>query len=556
MFKTAINSRHQLPAPCITLTTKTLEILIFANFSLFRALSASALSAGLLFLAFPKFDLGWLGWIGLIPLLVAISGKRPLYGFIFSSISGFIFFTSVFSWTFEIPGWKSIHHFILGIYLANYSGIFGLIFCKLSKRYNQVTAFIAAPFTWVALEFIRSNFFFLALPWALIGHTQYQYPRLIQCAALTGSYGISFLIVWVNTALTMALLAFFPRFQKDRSPVGAGTSKKQAVWFAAAAAAMVGLVFLYGDAVISKPVETRKIKLSVLQGNIDREMKADPKKNAKEIMQKYIDLTRMAAQDKPDLIVWPEAATPGLIFKNYGLIRQLSETIRAVNTYFMIGSSEYPKFIKGPSAGMKKQGNTALFFSPEGKLLGQYLKIHLVPFGEEIPYEGIISWPEFIVPKGKKSLELPGKEHTIFTLGDTRFGAVICWEVVFAELFRSFVHKGADFMLNLTHEGWFGDSAAPYQLAAINVFRAVENRVPVARAANTGISCFIDQYGRITGMVRTDNREVFVEGYLTQEIEVSGQRTFYTLHGDVFVYAVLIMATGLTLACFLPRKRN
>jgi apolipoprotein N-acyltransferase len=294
----------------------------------------------------------------------------------------------------------------------------------------------------------------------------------------------------------------------------------------------------------------------VLQGNIDREMKADPKKYADVIMQKYIDLTLMAAQDKPDLIVWPEAATPGLIFKNYGLIKQLAETIRTANTYFMIGSSEYPKFIRAPSADSKKQGNTALFFSSKGKLLGQYLKIHLVPFGEEIPYEGTVPWPEFIVPEGKKSLEVAGKEHTIFTMDDTRFGAVICWEVVFADLFRSFVHRGADFMLNLTHEGWFGDSAAPYQLAAINVFRAVENRVPVARAANTGISCFIDQYGRITGIVRTSNREVFIEGYLTQEIEVSGQRTFYTLHGDVFVYAVLIIAAGIILSCFLPRKSS
>jgi len=528
----------------------------FININLLRALCASVLSAVLLFLAFPKIDLGWLGWIGLIPLLLAISDKRPLYGFILSFTGGFIFFTSVFSWTFEIPGWKPVHHIILGIYLAIYFGVFGLIFCRLSWRYSPVVPFVAAPFIWVALEFIRSNFLFLALPWALIGHTQYLYPRLIQCAALTGIYGISFLLVWVNAALAMVLLAFFSRFQKDRSPVRAAPSKKQAICFAASAVALVGLVLLYGEAVISKPVATKKIKLSVLQGNIDRKMKRDPNKYTDVIMQKYIDLTRMAAQDKPDLIVWPEAATPGLIFKNYGLIKKLVETIRAANTNFMIGSSEYPKFIKAPSADAKKQGNTALFFSSRGKLLGQYLKIHLVPFGEEIPYEGIIPWPEFIVTQGRQSLEIAGKEHTIFTMEDTRFGAVICWEVVFAELFRSFVHKGADFMLNLTHEGWFGDSAAPYQLAAINVFRAVENRVPVARAANTGISCFINQYGRITGMVRTSNREVFIEGYLTQEIEVSGQRTFYTEHGDVFVYTVLIIAAGLILVCFLPQKRD
>jgi apolipoprotein N-acyltransferase len=111
-------------------------------------------------------------------------------------------------------------------------------------------------------------------------------------------------------------------------------------------------------------------------------------------------------------------------------------------------------------------------------------------------------------------------------------------------------------MINLTHEGWFGDSAAPYQLAAINVFRAVENRVPVARAANTGISCFIDPYGRITARVMNNNKAVFVEGYLTREITVSGERTFYTRYGDVFVYTVLIIAIFITFSCFLPRKRS
>jgi apolipoprotein N-acyltransferase len=514
------------------------------------------ISAVLLFLAFPKYDLGWLGWIGLIPFLLNISNQRPVYGFIFSYICGFIFFTSVFSWTFEIPGYRLLHHIILGLYMGLYFGFFGLIFCKLALRYGRLTAFVSAPFIWVALEYIRSNFFFLALPWALMGHTQYLYPRIIQCAALTGAYGISFLTVWVNSALAFAILVFSPQFQKDRSLDDDVLSKKKAICFFASTVALLGLVFVYGNTVISKPVQTKKIKLSVLQGNIDREMKTDPRKYANVIMQKYIDLTLKAAKDKPDLIVWPEAATPGFVFKDYGLIKRLVATIKRTNTYFLIGSSEYPKFIKGTSADTKKYGNTALFFSSEGKLLGQYLKIHLVPFGEQIPYEGIITWPKFIVPEGKKSFELAGKDHTIFTMNNTQFGAVICWEVVFAELFRSFVHKGADFMINLTHEGWFGDSAAPYQLAAINVFRAVENRVPVARAANTGISCFIDPYGRITAKVTNKNKAVFVEGYLTREIGFSSERTFYTLYGDVFVYAVLIIAIVITFSCFLPRKRT
>jgi apolipoprotein N-acyltransferase len=180
----------------------------------------------------------------------------------------------------------------------------------------------------------------------------------------------------------------------------------------------------------------------------------------------------------------------------------------------------------------------------------------LVPFGEQIPYEDSISWPSFIVPEDKKTFEIPGREYTVFKLGEIGFGAVICWEVVFPDLFREFVKRGANFMVNLTNEGWFGDSAAPYQMAAINAFRAVENRVPVARAANTGISCFIDQFGRITGRVSNNGKDTFVEGYLTQPIRASDEKTFYTRYGDVFVWICLLISMGFLLLAFLFKKRS
>jgi apolipoprotein N-acyltransferase len=137
---------------------------------------AAVMAAVFLVLAFPKYDMGWIAWVGLIPLLLAISGKNCKITFLLSMISGVIFFTAVFSWTFEIPGYKLLHHALLGLYLGLYFGVFGLAFNFITKRSGIGAALSSAPFLWVSLEYVRSNFFFLALPWALLSHSQYKYP--------------------------------------------------------------------------------------------------------------------------------------------------------------------------------------------------------------------------------------------------------------------------------------------------------------------------------------------------------------------------------------------
>jgi len=493
--------------------------------------------------------------VGLIPLLLAIPGKSRKAAFLLSMICGVIFFTAVFSWTFEIPRYKLLHHAFLGLYLGLYFGVFGLAFNVINKRCGIAAALSSAPFLWVSLEYVRSNFFFLALPWALLAHSQYKYPWIIQFAALTGAYGISFLIVLVNSALTLLFLISFSKLKILRLPGLTLPSTKSTILLTLSTAVLTGLALFYGNAILSGQIIGKEIKLSVLQGNIDRQKKADPKKHAAHIMQTYTNLSKQAAADQPDLIIWPEAATPGYILKTIALHKQIVSLIKEIKTPFLIGSSEYPKFIKDRPLRPEDIGNTALFFSSEGKVLGQYLKIHLVPFGEYIPYEGSISWPSFIVPEDKKTFEIPGKEYTLFSLDDNKFGAVICWEVVFPQLFRSFVKDGANFMINLTNEGWFGDSAAPYQMAAIVAIRAVENRVPVVRAANTGISCFIDAFGRITGIVKNStNKHTFIEGYLTMPIRPSKDKTFYTRHGDIFAYLSVIITLCLIFICLILGK--
>jgi apolipoprotein N-acyltransferase len=521
-----------------------------------KIIGLPALSGTLLVLCFPKPDIEWVAWIALIPLFLAISDERPAVGFLSAFICGLIFFAGLFNWVFEIPGYRLVHHAILIPYMGLYFGFFGLLFCFISQRRGLTSAFLAGPSIWISLEYLRAHLSFLSLPWAFIGHSQYRNTDLIQFSAFTGAYGVSFLIVSVNAGLTAALFSLaLSRKDRSESRQNAATGRRTAGYMLLANLVLVALVLYYGHRTVSQAVIGKTLRVAVLQGNIDREKKRHPKKYAAAILKRYTDLTLMASRQEPDLIVWPEAATPGFVLKNMGLYRQVVSLIREVKIYFLIGSSEYPKFMKGRSFNPNESGNTALLFSPEGKVLGQYLKIHLVPFGEEVPFNGIVSWPHFIVPKESKTLEIPGKAFTLFDVKETKFGVVICWEIVFPDLIREFVKRGANFMLNITNEAWFGDTAAPYQLLAVTVFRAVENRISFGRAANTGISCFIDPVGRITGRVQKNHKDTFVEGYLTGDVPLTEKRTFYTRYGDLFVSANVLLSVLLLVLAFSRGKK-
>jgi apolipoprotein N-acyltransferase len=439
-------------------------------------------------------------------------------------------------------------------YLGLYFGFFGLTFNFISKRWGAATAHLTAPFVWVSIEYIRSNMSFLALPWGLLAHTQYQHPSIMQISSITGAYGLSFLVFMVNSTLAAVTLMFLARLRlRKEQPDYEPPSRRGAFSMVLATLALIGLILFQGHLALSKPFAGEKLKLSILQGNIEQDKKWNPKYK-KYIMQTYADLSKEAADDRPDLIIWPEAATPRYVLKNPSLLKQIKSIIGDAKTSFLIGSAEYSKSITKKPSNRVKIGNTALFFSPTGKVLGTYLKIHLVPFGEYVPYADIIPWPDFIAVQGNTSWDLPGEEHTIFELNGAKFGAVICWESIFPGLFRKFVKNGAGFMINITNEGWFRHKI-PHQYVAMNVFRAVENRVFLARAANTGVSCFIDPYGRITGRVEKEGKDTYVRGYLTQEITVSKERTFYTEYGEVFVYLCLMVSCLIVvLSFFKPRK--
>jgi apolipoprotein N-acyltransferase len=511
------------------------------------------LSGFLLLLAFPTFDLGWLAWVGLVPLFIAISGRSAKSAFLLSYLCGMVFVSGVYRWVLEAPGYHLYHHAIAAVCFGLYFGLFGGIVNLLSRRLGAAWAHLAMPFGWVAMEFVKSNLFFLALPFPILAHSQYPYLKLIQITSLTGTYGLSFLIVLFNSAL-VALILRSIHGTVPHGEVSGVPSRRGTFDLVLLTVTLLGVVLFYGHLVLPQgPISGKSLAVSVVQGNIDREIKEDPRKHATFIMQKYSELTERASMDRPELIVWPEAATPGLVLKNVYILNQMVMIARRANTHFLIGSSEYPKFTT-EKFDPKKIGNTALFFSPHGRVLGQYLKIRLIPFAEYIPYQGTIPWPEFIVSGNKKISDVPGQEYKLFDLDGTKFGTVICSECTFPDLFRRFVKKGAAFMVNITNEGWFGETALRQKVAA-SVFRAVENRIFLVRATNTGISCFIDPYGRITGRVQKDEKDTLVEGYLTRPVYLSVERTFYTRYGDLFPYLCLMVSVVMIGASWWRVKR-
>jgi len=276
---------------------------------------APLLSAALLVLAFPNFDLTGCVWVGLVPLLIAIVGRSPMRGFFLAYVCGIFFFSGVFSWSYEIPGFKIVHHAVLAIFMSTYFGLFGLLFAFLTNRLNCIIACISASVIWVCLEYVRSNLPIIALPWPLLSHSQYQNLPIIQVASLTGAYGVSFIVVFVNATLAAFLHPLLLGIN-DRSHSRWHINWRSRIILTGACVLCSGCVLAYGYFSLAQPLPEKKITLSVLQGNIGLEKKRHPRKHTAFIMQRYAELSEEAAQDSPELIIWPEAATPGLVLKH------------------------------------------------------------------------------------------------------------------------------------------------------------------------------------------------------------------------------------------------
>jgi apolipoprotein N-acyltransferase len=275
---------------------------------------------------------------------------------------------------------------------------------------------------------------------------------------------------------------------------------------------------------------TDTVRVAVIQGNIDQGIKWD-EAFKQHILDIYLRLSAGTLDEQPDLIIWPETAAP-FVFKYAPLYQdQLIQAVQQWQVPLLFGGVDVV-FVPPPKKYYSL--NSAFLLSHQGDLVAQYDKIHLVPFGEYVPFKKVLSFVDRLVTAIGEIL--PGQEYTVMPFRDTPFSCVICFEIIFPNLVRKFVDNGARFVVTITNDAWYGRSSAPYQHFAMATFRAVENRVAIARAANTGISGFIDPMGRI--LARSD---IFVEDALVYDIPVRATTTFYSQYGDIFVVGCLLL---------------
>ncbi len=466
------------------------------------------LSPLILALAFPKFNFFPLAWAGLVPLLLALDGKTLKRSFALGYLAGLIYFTLMIYWL----GYVTLLGTTLFIlYLALYFAVFSVgVYCV--RNFPVVLkAFVLSSF-WVVLEFAR-NVIFTGFGWASLGQSQTPFLAIIQIADLFGMHSISFLIVMANVCVYEWIVAY-------------RKGKPKPVVLSIIIIVLVISAVVYGTVRLKTLNVTDEIKLGVIQGNIPQQDKwAEFRWPA--ILEKQIDLTQsLIDQDDPELIIWPETSYPGILWDDIELYQELIDKMRDFNTPLLLGSA------------MHREGqyfNSALLIDAAGELRQIYDKIHLVPFGEYVPFRNILPILTDIVPIGDFS---SGEDYTLFDSfeKDYQFGVLICFEDTLSYLGRNYVNKEADFLVNITNDAWFEDTKAPFLHLASSIFRSVENRRSMIRAANTGVSAFVAPTGRVINYVHKEGEKTFVEGVLTEKVPIIRKQTFFNKHPHFFAY--------------------
>jgi apolipoprotein N-acyltransferase len=518
----------------------------------------AAATSGLLYTAcLAPFNQVWLCWFALAPLIVAVwfSGKnsaRPwLRHLLLGYVAGIVFFTGAFSWLsslgilFEnvaLRGLSFLLSLYMGMYFAFWAWFVGLLMPKnfVSSVRNLGIAFLAAS-AWVAHEWVR-GWLFSGWGWNGLGVALHAQWPIIQIAEFTGVAGLSFAVVFTNIILVTTPLRLFAEARTRRMHAHFDLTLT-----------MIGLVglFAFGVHRAQRPNPGKPAHVAAVQPNVPQREKFDPE-HAAEIFDKFTRLSEIALRTHPprDLLIWPEAAMPDVVRDERTLSYRFVSQLSAANKVdLLLGALDFENDV---------DYNAALLVSDGGQKLQAYRKIHLVPFGEYIPLRH--SFPLFAAVAGKW---VPGDfgigaDYTNFTLtsGDIKVAPLICFEDTIGELTRQFVIRGADLLANVTNDGWFQHSAGSRQHLANAVFRCVENRRPLVRAANTGVTCFVNEFGKVTQILQDDTGSTFTEGVLTGEVTVPQDRqlTFYTRHGELFAKSCAAM-TAVAIAIGLVRRK-
>ncbi len=503
----------------------------------YQAACLAIVSGILQFLLFPKFSLSWVSWVALVPLLIALfreaSWKRSLLlGWIF----GVVFFSGCCYWILDVlQGYGDMHwsgalllFALLIVYLSIFPGLFACAFSRLALRFPGL-CFLLAPCLWVATEYLRGHLL-TGFPWCLTGYVLVDHASLARIATFTGVYGLSFLVVLIN-ALIAGL--FF-------------RSKPAAVSLPVTLAFLGGFMWTG-----TKPLEandTGKAHARLVQTHIPLDQPWDPQSQSR-LLEELIELslsppfkdpatapeTRLLPAGPPEvkLVIWPETPAPFYYHEDPSFRRSMNGLAESSRSWLLFGFVDWPMEDARSDTGPY---NSVATVSPRGELIAQYDKMHLVPFGEYVPW----SWLFFFVEKISTGVGdyRPGSRVGVSRLeSGEKVGIFICYEAVVPDLVRRFAAEGAEVLVNITNDAWFGDSAAPHQHLLMARMRAVENRRYLLRAANSGISAVIDPLGKVLSTTGLHRRTV-----LDGDFRFRRAPTFYSRNGDLFAWLCLALS--------------
>lgn len=489
-----------------------------------RPILLAVLTGILLVFSFPKFGVGLLAWIAFVPLLLALHGTdKPRNAALWGFLTGIVFHIGLLYWISQVivmygylPLYIGISAMVLlSCVLSIYFSIFSaaLVFLR-NRGFSEI---VTAPLLWTCLEFIKSHLF-TGFPWENLAYSQYKFLTIIQFTDITGIYGLSFVVIFVNVLLFDLLT------QRQNGK----TVLKELV------AGCIILVLLVGygrfslNRVHTELKRADAMEVSLIQGNIDQNIKWNPQYQ-EESVEIYKNMSLAKAPVGRGLIVWPETATPFFFQEVFDLSRTVRAIPRLTSDWLLFGSPSYVE--EGKRTFYM---NSAFILSPDGQIAGKYDKVHLVPYGEYVPLRNFFPFINKLVA-GIGDFRR-GEGNNPLKFGNHSLGILICYEGIFPELSREYKKKGAGLLVNITNDAWFGRTSAPYQHLSMTVFRAVENRIFFLRSANTGISAIINPSGKII-----KNTGLFERTVLRGSVKFLDRKTIYALYGDVFVYICLMM---------------
>ncbi|MDY0131224.1 MAG: apolipoprotein N-acyltransferase [Desulforegulaceae bacterium] len=494
-------------------------------------------SALLFTLSFPGYGYDFLIWFSLIPLFTIITASEKK--FTTGLCAGTIIYTSSLVWLVptisNYGGLPFISSFaaivLLGFYLGIYTGIFAFLFPDITKK-PLISVFLI-PALWTGLDFI-SSFLFSGFPWVFAGYSQYKNSYLIQISSIFGVYGITFYIVFINTGM---FILFKSIFRRRNFYTPANITLCVLLAGATSAAGIFGSYNLdKTKAIMDKSLNK---KIAIVQPNIPPETKKG--KDIKTTLEKHIETSNLIKEEF-DLGVWPETALPYPIVLDKKILSSINKFTEKKGN-FLVGFLD----LKKNNSEYLLKNRAALF--PYKKELQFYDKIHLVPFGEYIPLKKHFPFlSKFIVPSGEFKA---GEKNLPLVMGEIKAGIKICFEIIFPNLVRKQVKNGANIIINLTNDAWFGKTAGPHQHLAISAIRAVENKRAIARCANTGISAHILPTGEIISRTL-----LFETKSIVENLPLIEEKTMYTKYGDFFAYTCTFVLLFYGFLFYFKRKKE